>query len=250
MSKQNTSNATDRTVLQLSSIVILAAGDFPRSEPVLRLLDEADLIACCDSAAVKLLEQGRRSFSSGELEEGLHLGESRWEPGLIVGDMDSLPSDIREHYSDRMVFRSGQDDNDLTKTFHEVIKLAPHRIHILGATGRREDHTLGNISLLADYVREIESAGIRCEIDMVSDYGVFCAATGTRSFACLPGQEISIFAFDNSLQMKAEGLEYPLDGVTFDSLWKATLNRATGSTFTLHLNHPAPYLVFFCNPEF
>ena len=248
MSKQNTSNATDRTVLQLSSIVILAAGDFPRSEPVLRLLDVADLIACCDSAAVKLLEQGRRSFSSGELEEGLHLGESRWEPGLIVGDMDSLPSDIREHYSDRMVFRSGQDDNDLTKTFHEVIKLAPHRIHILGATGRREDHTLGNISLLADYVREIESAGIRCEIDMVSDYGVFCAATGTRSFACLPGQEISIFAFDNSLQMKAEGLEYPLDGVTFNSLWRATLNKTTGSEFTLSPNCNAPYLVYLCNP--
>ncbi len=229
--------------------MILAAGEFPRKASVLRLLDEADMIACCDSAAVKLLEQGRRSFSSGELEEGLHLGESRWEPGLIVGDMDSLPPDIREHYSDRMVFCSGQDDNDLTKTFHEVIRLAPRRIHILGATGRREDHTLGNISLLADYVREIESAGIRCEIDMVSDYGVFCAATGTRSFACVPGQEISIFAFDNSLQMTATGLQYPLDGVVFDSLWKATLNVATSEAFTLHLNHPAPYLVFFSNPE-
>lgn len=234
--------------MPLLTVVILAAGTFPHQEDVLRLLDEADLIACCDSAAVKLLEQGRRSFSSGELEEGLHLGESRWEPGLIVGDMDSLPSDIREHYSDRMVFRSGQDDNDLTKTFHEVIKLKPSVIHILGATGLREDHTLGNISLLAEYVQEIEAAGLDCEIDMVSDYGRFLAARGRHTFASEPDQEISIFAFDNSLQMKAEGLEYPLDGVTFNSLWKATLNKATGSEFTLIPNNNAPYLVYLCNP--
>lgn len=45
------------------------------------------------------------------------------------------------------------------------------------------------------------------------------------------------------------GLQYPLDGVVFDSLWKATLNVATSEAFTLHLNHPAPYLVFFSNPE-
>ena len=210
--------------------MILAAGEFPRSEAVLRLLDEADLVACCDRAAVTLLDSGRR------------------EPGMIVGDMDSIPKELQIRYADIIRLRSGQDDNDLTKTFHEVIGLAPRQIHILGATGSREDHTLGNISLLTEYVREIGEAGIACEIDMVSDYGVFRAATGSRTFACIPGQEISIFAFDNSLRMRAEGLDYPLDGVVFDSLWKATLNKASGTTFTLHLNHPAPYLVFFCNP--
>ena len=96
-------------------------------------------------------------------------------------------------------------------------------------------------------MKEIEAAGLDCEIDMVSDYGKFVAATASRSFESIPGQEISIFAFDNSLRMTAEGLEYPLDGVTFDSLWKATLNRAAKNSFTLQLNHPAPYLVYFCN---
>ena len=222
------------------TIVILAAGEFPRKASVLRLLDEADMIACCDSAAVKLLEQGRHSFSSGELEEGLHLGESRWEPGLIVGDMDSLPLDIREHYADRMVVCRGQDDNDLTKTFHEVLRLHPSVIHILGATGRREDHTLGNISLLADYQKEAP----QCQIDLVSDYGRFVAASGQRTFTSVPGQEVSIFAFDNSLRMSATGLKYPLDGVVFDTLWKASLNVATGTSFTLSPNNDSVYLVY------
>ena len=222
------------------TIVILAAGDFPRKASVLRLLDEADMIACCDSAADKLLEQGRRSFSSDELEERLHMGESRWEPGLIVGDMDSLPLDIREHYADRMVFCRGQEDNDLTKTFHEVIKLSPAVIHILGATGLREDHTLANISLLADYQREAPL----CRIDMVSDWGRLVAASGQRTFESIPGQEISIFAFDNGLRMTATGLQYPLDGVVFDTLWKASLNVATGTSFTLIPNNDSFYLVY------
>ncbi|MBQ3658800.1 MAG: thiamine diphosphokinase [Bacteroidales bacterium] len=222
------------------TIVILAAGEFPRKTSVLQLLDEADMIACCDSAAVKLLEQGRRSFSSGELEEGLHLGESRWEPGLIVGDMDSLPLDIREHYADRMVVCRGQDDNDLTKTFHEVIKLSPDVIHILGATGLREDHALANISLLADYQREAP----QCQIDLVSDYGRFVAASGQHTFDSEPRQEVSIFAFDHSLRMTAAGLQYPLDGVVFDTLWKASLNVATGTSFTLSPNNDSVYLVY------
>ena len=202
--------------------MILAAGEFPRKPSVLRLLDEADMIACCDSAAVKLLEQGC------------------WEPGLIVGDMDSFPTEIREQYADRMVICRGQDDNDLTKTFHEVLKLSPDVIHILGATGIREDHTLANISLLADYQREAPL----CRIDMVSDWGRFVAASGQQSFASRPGQEVSIFAFDASLRMTAKGLQYPLEGVVFDTLWKASLNVATDISFTLSPSNNSFYLVY------
>jgi len=207
------------------TIVILAAGEFPRSESVLQLLDEADMIACCDSAAETLAASGRL-------------------PALIVGDLDSISAEIKQRYADRIVVCSGQDDNDLTKTFHEVLGLHPSVIHILGATGRREDHTLGNISLLADYQKEAP----RCQLDMVSDWGRFVAASGQRTFVSEPGQEVSIFAFDHSLRMTAAGLQYPLDGVVFDTLWKATLNTATGSSFTLTPSSDSPYLVYLCNP--
>ena len=208
------------------TIVILAAGEFPRSASVLHLLDEADMIICCDSAAVGLVNSGR-------------------EPSLIVGDLDSIPASLLERFADRLRKVNEQEDNDLTKAFYAAMEFAPSTIHILGATGRREDHTLGNISLLARYQQE---AGPSCQIDMVSDYGVFMAASGSHTFASRPGQEVSIFAFDNSLRITAEGLDYPTDGVVFDSLWKATLNKASGKSFTLNLNHPAPYIVFFCNP--
>ena len=211
---------------EIKTISILAAGEFPRSAAVLRLLDEADMIICCDSAAAALVDSGR-------------------EPGLIVGDLDSIPASLQERFADRLRKVDEQEDNDLTKAFYAAMEFVPSVIHILGATGRREDHTMGNISLLARYQQE---AGPSCQIDMVSDYGMFLAASGEHTFASRPGQEISIFAFDNTLRISSSGLLYPTDGVVFDSLWKATLNRASGSSFTLKLNQPAPYIVFLCNP--
>ncbi len=183
------------------------------------------MVICCDSAAEALVASGR-------------------EPSLIVGDMDSLSAGLRERFADRLRRFDGQDDNDLTKAFHAAMEFQPAAIHILGATGRREDHTLGNISLLLEYKREAPA----CGIDMVSDYGRFVPAGGQRKFESIPGQEISIFAFDNSLRLSAAGLQSPLEGVVFDSLWKASLNVATGTSFTLTPSCDCLYLVYFCTP--
>ena len=204
-------------------IVILAAGDFPQSEAPLTALWEADLRICCDSAAEALVAYGL-------------------EPDRIVCDLDSLSPAFRERFADRITQISEQDDNDLTKAFHLALTLAPSRITIVGATGKREDHTLGNISLLLDYARE---AG--CPVEMLTDYGRFEAIFDTATLPSVPGQQISIFAFDNTLTIKSAGLKYPTDQVRFDTLWKATLNEALSSSFTLTLSHPSGVLLFFAD---
>ena len=204
-------------------IVILAAGDFPLAEVPLAALRGADLCICCDSAAEALVAYGL-------------------EPDRIVGDLDSLSPSFRERYADRITQISEQDDNDLTKAFNLALTLAPSRITILGATGKREDHTLGNISLLLDYAREAD-----CPVDMLTDYGRFTTIFGTATLPAESGQQISIFAFDNTLTIKSAGLKYPTDQVRFDTLWKATLNEALSSSFTLTLSHPSGVLLFFAD---
>ena len=204
-------------------IVILAAGDFPQAEAPLRALREADLRICCDSAAEALVAHGL-------------------EPDLIVGDLDSLAPEFLARYADRITHIAEQDDNDLTKAFHKALTLHPSHITIVGATGRREDHTLGNISLLLDYAREAV-----CPVRMLTDYGRFEAIFDTSTLSAVPGQQISIFAFDNSLSIKSAGLKYPTDKVRFDTLWKATLNEALSDTFTLTLSHPCGILLFFAD---
>ena len=204
-------------------IVILAAGDFPRAEAPLAALREADLRICCDSAAEALVAYGL-------------------EPDRIVGDLDSLSPAFRERYADRITHIAEQDDNDLTKAFHMALPLSPSRITILGATGKREDHTLGNISLLIDYAREAP-----CPVTMLTDFGRFKAIFDTATLSSVPGQQVSIFAFDNTLNLKSAGLKYPTDQVRFDTLWKATLNEALSSSFTLTLSHPSGVLLFFAD---
>ena len=202
-------------------IVILAAGEFPRAQLPLSILEGADLRICCDSAADNLVAYGM-------------------EPDMIVGDLDSLSPALRERYHDIITHVGEQDDNDLTKSFHAALALHPSRITILGVTGLREDHTLGNVSLLLDYSRE---AG--CPVSIVTDHGRFETISDTATLQSLPGQQISIFAFDNSLKIESAGLKYPTGSVRFDTLWKATLNEAAGSSFTLTLSHPCGVLLFF-----
>ena len=205
------------------SIVILAAGDFPKAEAPLRALHEADLRICCDSAAEELAAYGM-------------------EPDRIVGDLDSLSPAFRACYAAIITQVAEQDDNDLTKAFHLALTLRPSRITILGATGRREDHTLGNVSLLLDYAREAA-----CPVEILTDYGRFTTIFDSATLPSVPGQQISIFAFDNSLKIQSAGLKYPTDQVRFDTLWKATLNEALSETFTLTLSHPCGVLLFFAN---
>ena len=204
-------------------IAILAAGDFPRAEAPLRALREADVRICCDSAAEELVAAGL-------------------EPDRIVGDLDSLSPAFQERYAGILTRIAEQDDNDLTKAFHLALTLDPSRITVVGATGRREDHTLGNVSLLLDYAREAA-----CPVEMLTDYGRFTALFETATLPSVPGQQVSIFAFDNSLKITSAGLKYPTDAVVFDSLWKATLNEALSDAFTLTLSHPSGVLLFFAD---
>lgn len=186
--------------------VILAAGDFPQTPRVLQLLAEADFIACCDGAALACLASGH-------------------EPQLIVGDGDSLTSELKSQYADRFVHTPDQEHNDLTKTFRHCLSLGHRNITILGATGKREDHALGNIALLMDYAEELPS------VTMVSDYGTFYPATDQLRLRVRVGQEVSIFNFGASY-FSAIGLEYPL--YDFTRLWQGTLNKALRPDIAIH----------------
>ncbi len=66
--------------------------------------------------------------------------------------MDSIPGDLREKYAGKIITIKDQEINDLTKAVYFAQNVGQEEIVILGATGLREDHTLGNISLLADYM--------------------------------------------------------------------------------------------------
>jgi thiamine pyrophosphokinase len=164
-------------------------------------------------------------------------------PDLVIGDMDTLSASMQRKYSDIIIKETEQEHNDQTKAVRWVLNNmnGVEAIHILGATGGRADHTIGNLSLLMEYTRmfDIEDT----VIDSISDEGVAFAINDTTEFDCGEGREISIFSPDSSLKIKSEGLMYQTDEVVFDNWWKATLNKASRDRVRLTFSHKSIALI-------
>lgn len=215
------------------TVVIICDGQFPRTEYPRYLIKSADFSICCDGALVKYLRHSRSIF-----------GEER-TPDLVIGDMDTLSEKMQARYSDIIVKVEEQEHNDQTKAVRWAIgniKDISH-IYILGATGKRVDHTIGNASLLMEYTRMFDLEGLGINIEMVSDTGTAFAVNDTFEMDCGIGRQVSIFSPDNSLNIKSTGLEYPTDDVVFDNWWKATLNKAVQDTVRLEFSHRSIALI-------
>jgi thiamine pyrophosphokinase len=198
--------------------VILANGAFPSHAVPLAALRGAGRVVCCDGAAEKLEAAG---FPP---------------PAWIVGDLDSLGEAARERHAGRLVCVAEQESNDLAKAFRFCVSRGWRELLVLGATGLREDHTLANLALLADFAEE-------ARVSMLTDTGMFTPVLASTQFRSFAGQQVSVFAFAPGVAVYAEGLKYPLDGVRFTRWWQAALNEAVGDSFKL-VFEGGPLLVF------
>jgi len=198
--------------------VILANGKFPEHPIPLNILREANQIICCDGAAVKLEKFGL-------------------SPNAIVGDLDSISNELKEKYSDRLFHFPDQNSNDLSKAVNWCKNENINNIIILGATGMREDHALGNIGLLCSYAK------MGVNVEMVTDYGIFTPILQSMRFESFEGQAVSIFSPRNETRVTSQNLEYPLNNLQISDLWMGTLNKSLGNWFELSFA-PGPLIVF------
>ena len=204
--------------------VVVANGSFPQTAGPLELLKSAPAIIACDGAVQNLHERGL-------------------EPTAIVGDLDSIPQEMLRLYADRIHTVEDQEINDLTKAVRFAHAAGYRKLLILGATGLREDHTLGNISLLMDYAPLFE------QVEMLSDYGHFVPVQQTMPLACTPGQQISIFSMYPCGEITTEGLRWPITRRRLTAWWQGSLNEALGNEFTLTLSPDARVIVYFQTPS-
>jgi thiamine pyrophosphokinase len=187
--------------------VVVADGLFPTHEIPLGYLKNAARIICCDGSAANLILAG-------------------YVPDAIVGDMDSLNEDLANRFADRIFPDDNQDTNDLTKAVSWCHESGYKDIVIVGATGKREDHTIGNISLLIEYIKDVN-------VIMVTDSGIFQPFLNSCNILSFPGQQVSLFSIDTKTEITSSGLKYPLNHTKFLNWWVATLNEALGDSFTL-----------------
>lgn len=215
------------------NIAILGDGDIYKNAITMEVLEQSDAIICCDAAILKLLSL----YEINEIEKFR-------QRIYIVGDMDTLPLDSQRQFSKYITKFTDQETNDQTKAFNFALNLNPSNICFLGISGRREDHTLGNISLLVDYKEACTKLSRQIDIKAVTNFGTFYPVLDSVDFKCVSGTQVSIFTFDNTVKIKSEGLAYPTDNVIFDVWWKATLNEVCDNSFKLEFSHPAKALIY------
>ena len=188
-------------------VVVLANGEFPINQIPLSLLQRDIPIVCCDGAIEALDKFGKT-------------------PLALIGDGDSVSESLKNKYLDRWYFIADQETNDLTKAMNYCIEKGFKNIAIIGATGKREDHTLANISLLIEYARKVN-------IRMFTDYGVFTPIFTTTTFQSFAKQQVSIFSIEATNKLTSQNLRYPIENRQFKYWWEGSLNEAIKENFTL-----------------
>lgn len=200
--------------------VIVAAGEFPKQELMKHWIERAPMVVCCDGAINRLHDLG-------------------FKPNVIIGDGDSVSKEMEKRYNDILVKISEQETNDLTKAIRWLNEKGLKKFVILGGTGKREDHTLGNISLLIYHLQHNIFA------IMPTDYGTFIPCHGNTSIKASEGQQISVFNY-NAEHISSPDVKYPLPHLSM--LWQGTLNEATSPV--LNFNADGDYLVYIAKRNY
>lgn len=194
--------------------VVIANGEYPTRKEVLEIINAAPLTVCCDGAADDFIARG-----------GV--------PDIIIGDMDSLSDENKARYSDIIIHKADQETNDQTKAVQYLLSRSITRIAIVGATGRREDHTIANIALTAEYM------AMGAEVVSYTDSGCFIPCRDNKTLQCTPNAQVSIFNI-NATALRSEGLDYPI--YDFTALWQGTLNCCRSGEFIISAQ--GDYIVF------
>ena len=174
--------------------VIFANGEFSPPDGLSEILDETDLIIAADG--------GTR-----------HLSKLGHMPDVIVGDMDSLEEEQRDRMLaagvEMKIFPTQKDKSDLELAIEHAKDMGAGQVTILAALGRRWDHSLVNLLMVA----QEEFA----EMDIVFLHGVerlffirrkadVQAEIGTRLSLIPIGADAS--------GVRTQGLAYPLNNET------------------------------------
>jgi thiamine pyrophosphokinase len=119
--------------LFIKRIIIFANGLLPNLEKARTLLHDDDFIIAAD----------------GGTRHALALGLM---PNVIVGDLDSLPSDFEPSTfnGEIVLYPKDKNETDLELAIQHALTLKPEQIIILAALGGRLDQTLGNIALISN----------------------------------------------------------------------------------------------------
>lgn len=134
-----------------------------------------------------------------------HLRAMEIVPNLIVGDMDSLREEfwISEVTIEKAIFPKDKDKTDAELAVELAFERGCNFVFLIGASGGRLDHCMGNISLLSKFPGRL--AMVTSDATLVAvDRSEKCRLHGE------PGARVSLIPFPLAEQVTTTGLQYAL----------------------------------------
>ncbi len=189
-------------------LVIVANGNFPYHPIPIDRLKKASSIIACDGAADILIENG-------------------YMPNIIIGDLDSISRENEIKYKKIIIQVKNQSENDLRKAIKFSKKQGIGPISIISATGKREDHTIGNIFSIMDYD----------DIEVLTDTGSFRCIKNNEKIDSFKGQKISLFTIDKTIKISSKSLKYNFNNESISSIFYGTLNESIEEIISFKLSH-------------
>lgn len=193
-------------------VLILAHGEPPPLSRLRHHLQQASLFIALDGAANELASVGLR-------------------PDVVIGDLDSYD---RNSFPDlEPILDPDQDTNDLEKGLLYAVNQGATSAVVLGATGRRLDHTLKNLSVLRQFHDQLD---LYFE-DRFATISVLSEGDPPLELEGEVGQGISLFPLSGRVEgVQTEGLVWPLELEPLENgVRDGTSNRLKGNRASISL---------------
>lgn len=181
------------------SCLIVAGGEVLESQLSLAL-EEADVVIAAD-CGLEALER------------------LKYVPNYIIGDFDSASETTRQHLATYESMESVEvvrlipekDDTDTEAALQLAFAHSTGEIRILGGTGSRLDHVLGNISILGQGLEQKRSVILQDAHNRIRMVNSDISIHRSQQF----GTYISLFPYgDEVTGLTLEGFKYPLKDAT------------------------------------
>ena len=206
--------------------LILANGEPPSKTMLVRLRKSAYYFVCADGGANAAAKLGVK-------------------PDLIIGDLDSIAPETQRKFGFVTTRRiADQNSTDLEKALSWMVKQRFKRITVLGATGGRLDHFIGNLSALAKFSR-------KASIVFVDKRGEWMYVGRSFKLDAAVGLTVSLVPLSRCEGIATHGLKWELRNETLElGLRESTSNVVKSTPLSIRVRSGSLLLyAFHSKPE-
>lgn len=132
-------------------------------------------------------------------------------PDVLIGDFDTASPayvSVLEKSGVKIIrLKPEKDETDTEAAVNYAISMGAEEIIILGALGKRIDHTIANIMMLV----RADMSGAKCRI--IDKSTELIVTNKNMQIDGFPGLTVSIMPLTSEVTVNAVGLKYPLKGL-------------------------------------